>query len=124
MRPHPRRAATDSSSPRAWATSDRSGMLGNHQNLRWQFQWRGSQLVNTRVLVWEDEYDAPQRQLGTIILPPDPPSIMNARPEQYDIDENPVSTRYTVDGRIRGVFGRGSAWVIERIVSVQGNLRP
>lgn len=99
-------------------------MVGNHQNLRWQFQWRGSQLVNTRVLVWEDEYDEPQRQLGTVIMPPDPPPIMNARPEQYDIDENPVSTRYTVDGRIRVVFGAGSAWVIERIVSVQGNLRP
>ena len=32
-------------------------------------------------------WDEPQRQLGTIILPPDPVSIPNARPEPYPIDE-------------------------------------
>ena len=87
MRPHPRRARTDPQSPRAWATSDRNGMIGNHQNLCWQYQWTGSGLINTRVLVHEDELDIPQRQLGVVIIPPDPPPIMNARPEQYAIDE-------------------------------------
>lgn len=87
MRPHPRRAATDPTAPRGWATSDRSGFIGLHKNLRYQFQWRGTQLVNTQLLVYEDEYDEPQRQLGTIILPPDPVPLMNARPEQYYIDE-------------------------------------
>lgn len=87
MRPHPRRAATDPSSPRAWATDDRSGFVGNHENLCWQFDWAGTGLVNKRILVYADELDVPQRQLGTIILPPDPPSIMNARVEGYAIDE-------------------------------------
>lgn len=120
MRPHPRRAATDPSSPRAWATDDRSGFIGNHHNLRWQFEWAGTQLVNTRTLVYEDQYDTPQRQLGTYILPQDPVPIMNARPEQYFIDEYPVSTRYTMDGRVRVVAYK--PYPHERIVTVQGNL--
>ncbi len=120
MRPHPRRARTDPSAPEAWASSDRSGFVGNHRNLRWQYEWAGLKLVNTRVLVWDDEYDEPNRQLGSIILPPDPLPIFNARPENYAIDEEPVSTRYTLDGRVRVI----SYWPYpqERIVSVQGNL--
>ncbi len=97
-------------------------MLGNHENLRWQYQWGGNQLINLRTLVWDDEYDEPQRQLGTIIIPADPPPIIQARPEQYDIDENPVSVRYTLDGRVRVVSYMPEP--VERIVSVQGNLRP
>jgi len=87
MRIHPKRARVDTSSPRAWATSDRSGFVGNQENLRWQHQWAGTRLINTRVLVYEDEYDQPQEQLKTIILPPDPVGIRNARPEQYYVDE-------------------------------------
>lgn len=87
MRPHPRRASTNPSSPRAWGTDDRSGFVGNHENLCWQFDWAGTGLVNKRILVYPDELDVPQRQLGTIILPPDPAPVMNARPESYAIDE-------------------------------------
>lgn len=122
MRPHPRRARTNPSSPRAWGTSDRNGMISNHQNLRWQFEWAGQKLVNKMILVSPDELDVPQRQLGTFIMPPDPTPIMNARVERYDIDEEPVSVRTTVNGGIRIVFGQGSANIIERIVSVNGNL--
>ena len=120
MRRNPRRARTDTSSPRAWGTSDRNGMISNHEDMVWQFDWAGSRLVNKRVLVSHDELDVPQRQLGTIILPPDPPAIMNARPEQYAIDEYPVSTRYTADGRVRVV--QYGPYPIERIISVTGNL--
>jgi hypothetical protein len=55
------------------------------------------------MLVCEYCLDVPNRQLGTIILPPDPLPILNARPEQYDIDEIPISTRYTLNGNIRTV---------------------
>lgn len=87
MRPHPRRARTNATSPEAWGTSQRNGMVGNQRNLCWQMEWAGTQIINTRVLVWEDELDIPQRQLGTIILPPDPVSIPYAMPEPYPIDE-------------------------------------
>ena len=94
--------------------------------MQWQFQWAGNKLVNTRVLVAPDMLDTPQRQLGTIFLPPDPTPVMNARPEQYNIDEWPVSTRYTTDGRIRVVggvvHGTGAAYLIERIVAVPGDV--
>ena len=121
MRPHPRRAATDPSRPEAWGTDDRSGFIGNHKNLRWQFEWAGHGLVNKRVLVYEDMLDEPQRQLGAMVLPPDPTPIMNARVEQYDIDEEPVSTRVTMDGRVRIVQPVGT-FPSMRIISVNGNL--
>ena len=87
MRPHPRRARTNATAPEAWGTSQRNGMVGNQRDLRWQMEWAGTQIINTRILVWEDEYDTPQRQLGTIILPPDPVGIPYAMPEPYPIDE-------------------------------------
>lgn len=120
MRPHPRRTSTDPSNPRAWATDDRSGFVGNHGDLCWQYDWAGMGLVNTRILVYPDQLDVPQRQLGTLILPPDPLPIMNARVEQYAIDEQPVSTRGTLDGRIRAVSLR--PYPVERIITVLGNL--
>lgn len=86
-RPHPRNAAVNQRSPRAWATSDRSGFVGNQENMKWQFQWAGSKLINLNQLVYPWEYDEPQRQLGTLIMPPDPTTIRNARPEQYYVDE-------------------------------------
>lgn len=87
MRPHPRRARTNASDPEAWGTCDRSGFVLNQRDMVWQFDWQGTQLVNKRVLVAPDMWDEPQRQLGTIILPPDPVSIPNARIEPYAIDE-------------------------------------
>lgn len=117
MRPHPRRARTDPRDPRAWASSDRNGMVGNHKDMVWQYDWAGTELINKRILIHRDEYDIPQRQLGTIVLPPDPIPIPNARPEQYLIDEVPVSTRYTMNGKIRVTLGTGTPYQPERIVS-------
>ena len=87
MRPHPRRARTNATAPEAWATDDKSGFVGNQKDLCWQYDWSGTQLINKRILCFRDQLDEPQRQLGTIILPPDPVSIPNARPEIYPIDE-------------------------------------
>ena len=121
MRPRPRRAEVDSSRPKAWATCDRCGFILNHSKLHWQFDWRGAKTQNLRILVCETCLDIPQRQLGVNVLPPDPVPIMNARPEQYAIDEQPVSVRTTVNGSVRIIFGHGAAYTIERIVSVPGN---
>ena len=120
MRPHPRRTVTDRMKPAAWGTCDRSGFIDNHHNLCWQYEWAGDKLINLKILVTPDMLDQPQRQLGTIILPPDPLPIRDARPEQYAIDEMPVSTRTTMDGRVR-VLMYGPA-PKERIITVPGNL--
>lgn len=87
MRPHPRLAQVDPSSPRAWGTCDRCGFVTNLNKLSWQHEWAGLQLINKRILVCTPCHDTPQRQLGSIVLPPDPMPVMNARPENYRIDE-------------------------------------
>ena len=87
MRPHPRRTVTNPRNPRAWGTCDRSGFITNHEKLCWQFDWRGTHIENLHILVCADMLDEPQRQLGVLILPPDPEPIMNARPEPYAMEE-------------------------------------
>jgi hypothetical protein len=50
--------------------------------------WGGTHLYNQRLLVCYDKcYDTPQEQLRTIILPPDPPPILNARPPNFAVEE-------------------------------------
>ena len=122
MRPHPRGAETDPSMPRAWATCEKCGFILNLYKLNWQYEWRGVRLDNTRHLVCDYCNDDPQRQLGTVFIPPDPPPIFNARVEEYSVDENPVSTRYTMDGRPRVVAYK--PYPLTRIVTVQGLIDP
>ena len=91
-RPHPRGASVDRSAPRAFATCDRCGFIYNHYKLSWQYEWRGPQLQNLRFLVCDRCLDVPQENLRTIVIPPDPPPIYNARPEPYGIDEGQVAS--------------------------------
>lgn len=65
----------------------RSGFIVNAQDLQTQYEWRGLKLLPTGTLTVEPYLDQPQRQLGTIILSPDPVPLANARPENYPIDE-------------------------------------
>ena len=99
MRIKPKHARVDPRWPEAWATSDRSGFIGNHRDLRNQKQWAGFEQVTLNDLVFPWEYDEPQRQLGAIILPVDPPPIEFARPEAYYIDEQ--TFRIEEDGTMR-----------------------
>mgnify|MGYP001195876384 CR=1 FL=1 len=99
-RPHPKHADTDPDAPRAWATDDRSGFQINQYKMSWQYQWAGNQLINLRILVGPDNLDKPQEQLRTLILPPDPPPIYNARPEPYVMDETDWRTTQDDDYRI------------------------
>ncbi len=89
---HTGRARVDATSPRAHAICDRCGFRFNHVQLRWQHDWRGPRMQNLRVLVCQSCYDAPQQSgQRTILLPPDPVPIMNARTENYVADSNPLS---------------------------------
>lgn len=107
MRPHPRYAETSATAPRGWATCERCGFVWNLYKFNWQYEWRGTALENTRHLVCPHCLDNPQRQLGTIMLPPDPLPLLNARPEQYYIDEQRFRVtqggqqRYQMDGTPR-----------------------
>lgn len=86
-RPHPRGARTNPRSPEGWSTCQRCGFIFNLVKLQGQLQWRGLQLMPINLQVCLRCLDTPQRQLGTIILPPDPPPLMGALPEPYAVDE-------------------------------------
>lgn len=113
-RPHGR-ASISAARPRALGICDRCGAMLNHDELRWTFQWVGTKLQNTRMLVCEECYDIPQEQLRTIILPADPVPIANARPENYVNADNPMSAvgadanffRPTLGSRIGSLTGGG-----------------
>lgn len=77
------RARISSQNPQAAAVCDRCGHVYNHVDLSWQYDWAGASLINKRILVCDTCTDTPQQQLRTIVLPADPPPIMNARPEDF-----------------------------------------
>jgi len=81
------RAAVDPSSPQAWGTCDRCGFNYNLCKLTWQYDWRGTSMQNLKILVCPRCLDQPSPWYRSVFLPPDPPPIMNARPEPYAIDE-------------------------------------
>jgi hypothetical protein len=70
-------------SPSALAICDDCNFTYNHCDLRWKIQWSGVKLQNLRLLVCKTCWDVPQPQLKTIIIPPDPLPVFNARPEHY-----------------------------------------
>jgi hypothetical protein len=65
----------------------KSGFVTNAKNLHEQGEWRGLKVMPTGTLAIDKFIDKPNRQLGTLILSPDPVALQNARPEQYAIDE-------------------------------------
>ena len=74
------RARISMRQPRAMGECDRCSRWNNHASMVRQFQWSGNALVDTGLLVCRDCADRPQQQLRSIILPPDPRPIINARP--------------------------------------------
>lgn len=101
--PLPRSRSFASKHPQALGICDRCGFRYTHSHLRWQFDFRGPQLQNTRLLVCRRCEDVPQDQLRPIILPPDPMPIQNPRPEAFAIDETDVWGEQT--GLIAGETG-------------------
>lgn len=91
MREHGR-AKISQTKPSALGVCDRCGALYNLRDLVWQEQYVGPRLQNLGILVCKQGcLDKPQEQLRTIVLPPDPVPLKNARPENYVSDNNPLS---------------------------------
>lgn len=91
MRVHGR-ARIDRNRPEALGVCDWCGFLYNHNRLSWAYDWRGPNLQNLGFLVCESCLDTPQQNgQRTIILPPDPVSIRNARPQNFLAADNPMS---------------------------------
>ena len=80
-------ARVNPSHPVSFAVCDRCGFWYNINMLHWQFQWAGPVLQNLRLLVCDKCLDVPQEQLKPRVLPPDPMPTLNARPENFLIDD-------------------------------------
>jgi hypothetical protein len=87
MRSQMTRARVDPQDPSAWAECDLCGNLWNRRALTFQYEWAGTHLYNTGSLRCPKCIDVPQEQLRTILLPPDPPPILNARVTNFAFEE-------------------------------------
>lgn len=81
------RARVNPSKPVSFAVCDRCSFWYNITDLHWQFQYAGPNLQNLHLLVCDKCLDEPQPQLKPRILPPDPMPTLNARPENFLIDD-------------------------------------
>lgn len=90
MRPSGKYTVINPNDPSALAICDLCGLRFNHRDLRWNFQWAGTHLFNTHSLRCWRCADVPQEQFRTVILPSDPPPIINARTENFAYEEQTV----------------------------------
>jgi hypothetical protein len=81
------RARTSARQPRAFAVCQRCGIWYNRDTLNFQFEWRGTTLQNTYILVCKSCMDVPQQQNRAIVLPADPVPIFYPSVEDFEQDE-------------------------------------
>lgn len=106
--PKPKYARVDTRNPEAWAQCDRCGFWRNMSDLVWQDAWAGQHLYNTGALICRDRcYDIPNEQLRTIILPPDPPPVLNARVPDFAYEEQVPLIAQNGIGGINPPWGAG-----------------
>ena len=86
-RPHSQ-FSVDPDNPQATGICGRCGFAFQLNTLSFQNQWAGPSLLNTNLLVCDRCLDKPAPFLKTLVLPPDPTPVLNARPEPYSIDES------------------------------------
>lgn len=99
-RPQANHVRIDPTNPEAAAQCDRCGRWYNRADLVWQTAWAGQHLYNIQTLVCIPGgcFDTPNEQLRTIILPPDPPPIINARVPNFTYEESgPVQSTLSSD---------------------------
>lgn len=90
----------DRNHPTATANCDRCGFFYSHNKLKWQWEYRGTGLVNLNILVCSTCLDIPNPQLKVIVLPPDPVPIKNPRVFDRDAAMNDYRTTQTDEKRL------------------------
>jgi hypothetical protein len=88
------RARISAKNPQAAAVCDRCGIIYNHVNLRFQFDFAGTGIINKRLLVCETCNDEPQNQLRAIVLPADPIPVVN--PRVFNFEAQRTDKRITI----------------------------
>ena len=81
------RAVANSAAPAAAGQCDRCGFVYQRNQLKFQWDFRGPVLQNTRILVCSRCYDQPAEQLRSIVIPADPMPIMQPRVPDYPTAE-------------------------------------
>lgn len=83
----PSRARVSPNNPRAFAICDRCGQQYNIDALNAQYQYTGTGLYNTGLMVCSQCLDTPNPQLLARAVGPDPTPVPNARPRRYRATE-------------------------------------
>lgn len=83
----PSRARVSPESPRAFAICDRCGQQYNIDRLDTQYQYSGTGLFSTGLMVCSTCMDTPNPQLLARAIGPDPVPVPNARPRRYTATE-------------------------------------
>jgi len=76
-------AITNPRMPRAFGVCDRCSRWFNLVRLRYQHEWQGTKIINTRKRVCADCMDRLQPQLKARLMPPDPVPVYDPRPENF-----------------------------------------
>ena len=76
-----RYGCVDPTSPAAAGRCDIGTEIVQRSTLRPVMRWAGNRLVATGLLSCPRHMDLPNAQDRTLVLPPDPPSIHNPRPD-------------------------------------------
>lgn len=88
--PQSAHAYADLRRPQPWGCCDRCGFRYMRNKIDWQFDWRGNQMQNLRILVDHRCMDVPQPQLRPIIVGPDPYPVRDPRPGFASSQQGPV----------------------------------
>lgn len=114
------RARTSAKNPRSFGVCDRDGLWYNLDDLQWQYQWRGTALVNTWLRVCKKCLDVPTEQLRSISLPADPVPVWQPRPENFEAAETDYRT--TLPGTIDPITGTPIPSQLQRVTQDGQNL--
>lgn len=96
------RARVDSRHPDAWGICDLCGQLRNLDDLHWQVEYRGNDLVRTGFRRCDACLDVPNQGLRPVILSPDPESVPDPRPPQWAAQAGPPPANIPVQQLIDG----------------------
>jgi hypothetical protein len=76
-------AITNPQAPRAQGVCDRCGFWYQLHKLRYQYEWHGTQQINTRKRVCHICWDVSNPQMRARLMPPDPVPVYDPRPEPW-----------------------------------------
>ena len=116
-------ARTNPRNPHAFGVCDYCGFWRNLYRLEKQFEFFGPGLQWTGYLVCHRCLDKPQDQLRPIVLPPDPVSVENPRPENFTYDYGLQNfTQYTTF--LSDQAEQSKAAVLAAVASLSGVATP